>query len=304
MQKTGCTNTNDGNGDTAGIMKTATFNTIAASAVAVAAFTFAFTASPNTVLAADKLDVRYDLYTRGMRAFALSYSANIDRNSFSASAKLRPKGLASLFVDLKMDMQSSGVVTGQGARSDSFTMGIVEKGKKGKYAVNFNGLQPVSSRRQPAVNKKIEAKLETASAAGTRDTLASIMDMAVTPAQNPCDASYRIYNGKEVFQLALRKIKDDVFGEKDGGVYRGPAIVCSITYSTLAGLSAKTEARYRKNPPEFKVWFAPVSSSALGRDLNVLVAVTGKIKGKEFVAYANQATLSGRPLNSKSMASR
>ena len=285
-------------------MKTAIINTISATAVAVSAFTFAFAASPGTVLAADKLDVQYDLYTRGMRAFALNYSANIDRNSFRASAKLRPKGLASLFVDLKMDMESSGAVTGKGAQSDSFTMGVVEKGKKGKYTVSFNGLQPVSTRRQPAVHKKVEAKLDTASAAGTRDTLASIMDMAVSPAQNPCDASYRIYNGKEVFQLALRKIKDDVFGDKDGGVYRGPAIVCSITYSTLAGLSAKTEAKYRKNPPEFKVWLAPIRSSALGRDMNVLVAVTGKIKGKDFVAYANKATLSGRPLNSKSMASR
>ena len=142
-------------------MKTAIINTITATAVAVSTFTFAFAASPGTVLAADKLDVQYDLYTRGMRAFALNYSANIDRNSFRASAKLRPKGLASLFVDLKMDMESSGAVTGKGAQSDSFTMGVVEKGKKGKYSVSFNGLQHVSTRRQPAVHKKVEAKLDT-----------------------------------------------------------------------------------------------------------------------------------------------
>ena len=285
-------------------MKTAIMNTIAASAVAAATFTLAFTASPGEAAAADKLKVQYDLYTRGIRAFALNYSADIDQNSFNASAKLRPKGLASLFIDLKMDMQSSGAVTGKGARSDSFTMKITEKGKKGRYAVNFDGLQPVSTKRNPAVNGKTEAKIKSASAAGARDTLASIMDIAVRPGKNPCDASYRIYNGKEVFQLALQKIKDDTFGTKDGGVYRGPAIVCNMTYSTLAGLSARTEAKYRKNPPVFRVWFAPVRSSALGRDMNVLVAVTGKIKGKDFVAYANNATLSGKPLNSKSLAKR
>lgn len=285
-------------------MKPAVTNTVAAIAVAASSFTVALTASPDTALAADKLVVRYDLYTRGIRAFALNYKANIDQSSFNATAKLRPKGLASLFVDLKMDMKSSGLVTGKGAQSDSFTMGIEEKGKTGRYAVNFNGLQPVSTNRKPAMKSKTEARINTAAADGVRDTLASIMDIALTPAQNPCDASYRVYNGKEVFQLALRKIKDDTFGKKDGGVYRGPAIVCSMTYSTLAGLSARTEAKYRKNPPVFRVWFAPVRSSALGRDMNVLVAITGKIKGKDFVAYANRATLSGRPLNSKSLAKR
>ncbi len=285
-------------------MKTAVMNSIAATAVAATTFAAVFTVSPGAAEAADTLKVRYDLYTRGIRAFALNYSANIDQNSFNASAKLRPKGLASLVIDLKMDMNSSGAVTGKGARSDSFTMKVTEKGKKGRYAVNFDGLKPVSTKRNPAVNGETEAKIQTATAAGARDTLASIMDIAVTPAKNPCDTSYRIYNGKEVFKLALRKIKDDTFGKKDGGVYRGPAIVCSMTYSTLAGLSARTEAKYRKNPPIFRVWFAPVRSKALGRDMNVLVAVTGKIKGKDFVAYANRATLSGRPLNSKSIAKR
>jgi hypothetical protein len=285
-------------------MKTAIMNTIAATAVVATTFTLAFAASPGTAMAADKLEVQYDLYTRGIRAFALNYSADIEQNSFNASAKLRPRGLASLFIDLKMDMTSSGAVTRKGARSDSFTMKVTEKGKKGRYAVNFDGLQPVSTKRKPAVNGETEAKISSASAAGARDTLASMMDIAVTPAENPCDASYRVYNGKEVFELALRKIKDDTFGKKDGGVYRGPAIVCSMTYSTLAGLSAKTDAKYQKNPPVFRVWFAPVRSSALGRDMNVLVAMTGKIKGKDFVAYANKATMSGRPLNSKSLAKR
>ncbi len=304
MQEAGHTATTDKTRGTARTMKTAIMNTIAAAAVATSAFTMAFTISPGSAAAADKLKVQYDLYTRGVRAFALNYSADIAQNSFNARAKLRPKGLASLFIDLKMDMTSSGALTKKGARSDNFTMKVKEKGKNARYEVNFDGLQPVSTKRKPAVKRDTEAKINEASAAGARDTLASIMDIAVTPAENPCDSSYRVYNGKEVFKLDLQKIKDDRFGKKDGGVYRGPAIVCRMTYSTLAGLSAKTERKYRKNPPVFRVWFAPVRSTALGRDMNVLVAVTGKIKGKDFVAYANKATLSGRPLNSKSLAKR
>ncbi len=76
-----------------------------------------------------------------------------------------------------------------------------------------------------------------------------------------------------------------------------------MTYSSIA-LSAKTEAKYRKDPPRFNVWFAPVQSNSLGRNMHVLVAVTGKLKGKEFVAYINKATINGKPFNSNSLASK
>jgi hypothetical protein len=285
------------------MFKTA-LNILAATTIAASAMTFGIADDSTAAHAADKLNTQYDLYTRGMRAFALNYSAEIDRNSFNAKAKLRPKGLASLFIDLKMDMASSGVITKKGSQSRAFSMAVREKGRERRYKVGFRGLKPVSSQRQPGVNAETEAKLAKEAAKGARDTLASIMDLAVTTAANPCDSNYRVYNGKEVFQLSLAKIKDDNFGKKDGGVYRGPAIVCSMTYSTLAGLSAKTQAKYAKNPPSFKVWFAPVESAALGRNLNVLVAVTGKLKGKKFVAYINRATINGRPFNSKSLAKK
>lgn len=286
------------------MFKTATLKTALAAATILGASTMTLATTTGSALAADTLDVRYDLFTRGMRAFALDYDAVIAQDSFKAKAKLRPKGLASLFVDLKMDMSSSGIISTKGTRSSSFSMGIVEKGRKGKYDVRFDGLKPVASQRKPGVDAKTEAQLNDAADKGVRDTLASIMDLAVTTSANPCDSSYRIYNGKEVFKLDLSKIKDDQFNNKDGGVYRGPAIVCSMTYSTLAGLSPKTQAKYAKNPPKFNVWFAPVKSPALGRNINVLVAVTGKIKGKDFVAYANKATLGGKPLNSESVASK
>jgi hypothetical protein len=284
--------------------KTAISSLVTASAVTVGVAIGSFVPAANSALAADKLSIQYDLYTRGIRAFALNYDANIAPNAYKARAKLRPKGLASLVVDLKMDMQSEGRITSRGAVSDSFVMGVKEKGKNGRYAVRFKGLKPASSERKPGVNGDTAAKLEAAASKGVRDTLASILNLSLSPSANPCKGSHRIYNGKEVFELSLKKLKDDTFHNKDGGVYRGPAIACRMVYSTLAGLSPKTEAKYRKNPPVFNAWFAPVQSGSLDRPIHVLVGVTGKIKGKDFVAYANRATLNGRPLNAQSMAKR
>ena len=254
--------------------------------------------------AAEELSVQYDLYTRGMRAFALSYDARIEPSAYSARAKLRPKGLASLLVDVKMDMESTGTLTPQGAVPRSFTMGVNDDGKSGSYAVTFKGLKPASSKRQPGIDAKMAAKLDAATAKGARDTLSTIMNMAVSDGGHPCNGTQTVYNGKEVFQLKLTKLKDDTFHDKDGGVYRGPAISCQLVYSTVAGLSPKSEAKYRKNPPTFNVWFAPVDSKTLGRPINVLVGVSGKIKGKDFVAYANRATINGKPFNGQSLASK
>lgn len=284
--------------------KTALHSLLATIAITGSLAATGLAATAGQARAAEELSVQYDLYTRGMRAFALNYDARIEPAAYSARAKLRPKGLASLLVDVKMDMETAGTLTADGAIPRSFSMGINEDGKSGNYAVTFKGLKPASSKRHPGVNAEMAAKLDAASAKGVRDTLSSIMNMAVAAGGNPCNGNHRIYNGKEVFQLKLTKLKDDVFHNKDGGVYRGPAIACRLVYSTLAGLSPKSEAKYRKNPPTFNVWFAPVESKSLGRPINVLIGVTGQIKGKDFVAYANRATINGKPFNAQSMASK
>ena len=286
------------------MLKTALSSSLACATLTSGLALAALAPTAGSAAAAEKLKVQYDLYTRGMRAFALNYNADIDATAYKASASLRPKGLASLVVDLKMDMQSSGRLTDKGAVPGSFAMGVKENGKNGKYAVRFKGLTPVKSSREPGIDRTLAAKIDKAAADGVRDTLSSIMNLAVAGSDNPCTGSHRVYNGKEVFELSLTKLKDDAFRNKDGGVYRGPAVACRMVYSTLAGLSEKTEARYRKNPPVFNVWFAPVKSSALGRPIHVLVGVTGKIKGKDFVAYANRATINGKPLNEQSLAER
>lgn len=284
--------------------KTAFSSTLAGTAAAVAISLFSMAPAATSATAAEQLSIQYDVYTRGMRAFALNYVTEIKGNSYKAKAKLRPKGLASLFVNMKMDMNATGTITKKGAVPSHFTMGVKEKKRKGNYTVAFKGLKPVKSSRKPGVGAERAAKLDAAAAKGVRDTLGSFMNLAVAGGKNPCKGKHRVYNGREVFELKLSKIKDDNFHSKDGGVYRGPAIACSMVYSSIAGLSAKTMAKYRKKPPTFRVWFAPVRSKALGRDMNVLVGVTGKIKGKKFVAYANYATLNGKPLNGKSLAKR
>jgi hypothetical protein len=294
----------DEKGQVPTMLKTAFSSSLAGIGIATAIAATSFVPAATRAAAADSISIQYDLYTRGMRAFALSYDAEITGDAYSATARLRPKGLASLVVDLKMDMKSSGTVNGNGAESRAFSMGVKESGKNGAYSVRFNGMSPVASERKPGVDGKTEAKLEEAAAAGVRDTLASIVNLAVSSTDNPCTGDHRVYNGKEVFKLSLSKIKDDTFHDKDGGVYRGPAVVCRMGYSSIAGLSDKTMAKYRKNPPVFNVWFAPVQSRTLNRPVHVLVGVTGKLKGKDFVAYANRATINGKPFNNQSMANK
>ena len=286
------------------MFKTAFSSSLAGIGIAAAIATASFVPAATSAVAADNISVQYDLYTRGMRAFALNYDAEIASDSYNAAASLRPKGLASLVVDLKMDMKSSGAVTARGAQSKAFTMGVKENGKNGAYSVRFDGLAPVASERKPGVDGKTAASLDKAAADGARDTLASLVNLAVSDSDNPCSGTHRVYNGKEVFELSLSKIKDDAFHDTDGGVYRGPAIACRMGYASIAGLSDKTMAKYRKNPPVFNVWFAPVQSRTLNRPVHVLVGVTGKIKGKDFVAYANRATINGKPFNKQSMAKK
>jgi hypothetical protein len=72
--------------------KTAIFSLLTASAVTVGVAIGSFVPAASSALAADKLSIQYDLYTRGMRAFALNYDADIASNAYKARAKLQAKG--------------------------------------------------------------------------------------------------------------------------------------------------------------------------------------------------------------------
>jgi len=140
---------------------------------------------------------------------------------------------------------------------------------------------------------------------GMPDPLTALLKQGVLAGAKPCGGTERVFNGAEVYDLTFAFDKPDSFSAKDGGVYRGPAVKCLVTYRPVAGVSADKLQRQQADPPKFNIWLAPVATHDMGT-IYVPVAVAGKLNGTGavFTALASHATLAGAPLNAQSLASQ
>lgn len=106
----------------------------------------------------------------------------------------------------------------------------------------------------------------TAQLRGVVDPLtAGIVPMAATGdllAPTACQRTVPIFDGSHRFDIALSfKRKDNVAA--DAG-YRGPAVVCAMSYQPVAGYVPGTfQVDYLKKNHEMEMWFAPIPGTRM-----------------------------------------
>jgi hypothetical protein len=77
-----------------------------------------------------------------------------------------------------------------------------------------------------------------------------------------------------------------------------------MVYRLIAGFSDRAIEKNRAKPVVITFWAAPVKTAAADKPLMLVVALSGKVDNRPFKGYLNAATISGRPLNPASLASR
>ena len=274
---------------------------LAAIALAVAALS----ALGQPAMAGDteKLAMRYAIQVDGAQVFKLRYKLSLSPGRYHAGVELDPSGFAGLFIKTRMDMTSSGAMNGQAVMPRTFEM-VRKTKRKRRFNVSWNADGVATTRRSREVKGYKAKTLRKALAPNLPDPLAAMLRAGLAGSANPCRHTERVYNGEEVYELSFSLAGRDRFGNDNGGVYRGPAFKCHIAYRPIAGLSRKKHAKRSANPPVFTVWFAPVPTQSLGREILIPVAATGTLKGKTFTAFATTAAIAGRPFNAQSLASR
>ena len=123
-----------------------------------------------------------------------------------------------------------------------------------------------------------------------------------------CKQSFRVLDGKTVYDISYQYVKQDDFTGNENGVYVGEAHRCRITYTPVAGLSVnkwkKIKAEANKGVYTFDVWMAPVKASNVGTTAYVPVAGSANMDGRQTTAHLVAASLSGGPLNPRSAQSQ
>jgi hypothetical protein len=279
-------------------------STILKSAAAGIASAFSALSLPASAAEAERLALRFDVFAKGLQVFDIKYNANITRTAYDIDVKMKPTGFAGLFINRKLTMSAAGVIRSANPVPRKFGYSSKKKKNKIRTSVTWSGNAKPDTKRSRPLSKYKTKSISRALKPGLPDPLTTLLRIGLSDSAAPCSQDQRVYNGQEVYDLRFRLIARENLGKGDGGVYRGPAYKCRMTYLPVAGLSKNRQAKLTANPLRFTVWLAPVQSRALGRQILMPVAATGKLKDSDFVAYTRRATISGRPFNARSIASK
>jgi hypothetical protein len=245
-----------------------------------------------------------DFFVSGLNVYRLRWRAELGAESYQTTASMESVGLASLFSSLEMDMTARGRIQARTLQPEAFSSVQSKKGTTKRIEVAWPGGAKPQATHSHALKADRASAVEQLLRPGMPDPVTALLGFALRGTERPCAQSQRIYNGREIFELQFGLVREDQLGAEAPGVYRGKAFQCRLLYKPVAGYAADEMAKQLRAPATFRIWYAPIASTAAGREILLPVAASGQYKGHEFLVHASTATIGGRPLNAQSLATR
>jgi len=247
--------------------------------------------------AQESVAMTYDVVVSGMKALEIKYDMDLSETGYNSRAIVDTQGLISFFSDSHTVVGASGEIVGGKAMPASFSTRSEKSGKQKDFKVRWADDGVPEPHQPPVKDEKTQSEIIDALTSGVVDPLTSVLRLGANSADAPCQASQRVYSGRDVFDLSFTLVREVTLGDKADGVYRGPAYECRMVYRPVAGRDANKARKNKTEPWTIKVWFAPVQSQLLNGAMLLPVAASGKINGRKFNAYASKAMVAGEALN-------
>jgi hypothetical protein len=246
-------------------------------------------ALPATAQAGSVLDIAYTVDVAGATVLNAQYRTEINANGFESALFGKTSGVSDMFAGYKMNLSATGRVTG-----GKFLPGIYanDRKKKGKKAKSTDITW--SSAGEVAVAYKDEPMpLPPAVAAALRknssDPLTAILKMANSQQDKPCSGKYRVYDGKDVFDLSLAFQKNFTLASTGNG----DGLECRLTWTPVAGVAVD---RGETDAESYALSLVPVKLSS-GKLMHVPMQIVGKNKGMTVTVSASSVTVDGQAVN-------
>ena len=279
---------------------------VVAAAVILGAVAFAAASGPAAAAPKETLFLKYYLRVAGLRVATLRFEIEITKQGYQVQSSMKTKGLLNFISSNKFSASSVGTLkrfTPVPSRYDMETESS-SKGKR-KHSIVWNANRVPTTTRSWQLGDYKTASLKKTVRANMPDPLTALLAASFQNSDGLCQAKFRVYDGKTVYDLVYSYLKRDDFDADDRGVYRGEAHQCQISYRPVAGLSVKKwqklERKRNKGRETFVLWMAPVMATNINRTVYVPVGGAARMDGRLTYAHLVSAALSGRPLNELSV---
>jgi hypothetical protein len=197
-----------------------------------------------------------------------------DGSAYSLSLDAKVSGVAQLVASGVAKVDSTGTVTGDGLRSNSFGLLTRSGGDEFTIRVQYQKAAVTAFVIDPPITNNIDRiPIERKQLSGVNDFLASFIRKGSLD-RGLCAYKARIFTGVERFDLDFSYARDDVATSKRTG-YQGPVVLCNVKYKPIAGHYTTSEiTNSLAQDDRILVWFAPLGDSGYAIPYRVLLTTS------------------------------
>lgn len=233
---------------------------------------------------AGSIELGYVVEVAGATMMKAAYRTEINGGNFESSLFGKTEGVTSMFSGYKMNLTANGRVEGNTFLPEAYENDRKKKGKKAKSTGLIwkpDGSVTVGTAQGV---KSPPAAVASAIGASTSDPLTAILKMANNQSKKPCSGKFRIYDGKDVFDLALSFRKTIALGDTSG-------LDCKLTWTPIAGVAVD---KGETDVESYGLVLAPVNvGSAV---MHLPVRITGSTKGLSVVVSSSVIKIDGQAI--------
>jgi hypothetical protein len=231
---------------------------VAAAVLAVAGYTPAARAD-------SKLEARYVASVAGIPIGSGTWIVDIGESRYLAAASGSTAGLLRVFVGGQGTSAVRGTLVGGRPVTSTYAATINTTSASSSVRLTIADGNVKESKVEPPIDEDPErVPLTHASEQGVLDPMTASLLRA--PGQGSllapevCDRTLPIFDGRLRYDLKLAyKRMESVHVEKG---YSGPAVVCSVTFSPLAGhIPSRTALKYIAKQHDIELWLAPIGGT-------------------------------------------
>ncbi|MEO7221765.1 MAG: DUF3108 domain-containing protein [Devosia sp.] len=197
-----------------------------------------------------------------------------DGSTYSLSLDANVSGVAQLVASGIAKVDSSGAVTSDGLRSNTFDLLTRSGGEEFNIRVQYQKSDVTAFVIDPPIVNNIDRiPVERKQLSGVNDFLAAFIRKAKF-GPGLCDYRAKIFTGVERFDLNFSYARDDVATSKRTG-YQGPVVLCNIKYKPIAGHYTTSElTNSLAQDDRILIWFAPLGDTGYAIPYRVLLTTS------------------------------
>jgi hypothetical protein len=223
-------------------------------------------AVPCAASAQGKLEARYEVTLAGLPIGTGSWVVDIGDNRYLAAASGATTGLMKVFTGGQGTSAARGTLNGNGVPLTSiYAATISTRSKSDEVRLTINHGDVKDTRLDPPRDKDPERlPITPAHEHGILDPMTASLLRAPPAgdimAPETCQRTLAIFDGRLRYDLKLGyKRIEQVKADKG---YAGPALVCSVYFTPIAGyIPSRYAIKYIAKLKDMEVWFAPIAGT-------------------------------------------